>query len=351
LRPSIGASGLGIGDKMIEICEDGVYWDELVERSPHGSIFHTWEWLKIVEKHTSSKLYPIVGFKGSTPIGVYPIFLQKRGIFRLAFSPPSRALLLYMGPAFVRYNSLKQSRRETTFLEFQNAVDKFIRDELRCGYVRVRTSPELIDCRPLKWSGYDVEPLYTYVIDLAKGVDGVLRNLNRKLRAGIEKTRKEGVKVEQGDKEDLEHLRILLYERFVKQGRKPKRSYYKSYLRDIYRRFYPDNLRIFVARYKGETVGGLVVLCFKDWSALWIGIPKIELKGIYPNDLAQWEAIKWACENGFKRYEEMDAGHLKFRHFKSKYNPCVAPWFSAEKCLGMYRFAKVIRGVLNVIKG
>ena len=340
-----------MGDRMIEICKDGGYWDELVGRSPHGSIFHTWSWLKIVEKHTSSKLYPIIGFKGSTPIGIYPIFLQKRKIFRLALSPPSKALLLYMGPAFVGYDSLKQSRRETTFLEFQKAVNEFIRDELRCGYVRIRTSPELIDCRPLKWLGYKVEPFYTYIIDIAKGVDEVWKNLNRKLRVGIERTRKEGVKVEQGDEDDLDCLRIALYERFVKQGKKPRKDYYKGYLRDIFRRFYPDNLRVFVAKYNGEVVGGLVVLCFKDWSGLWIGIPKTDLKGIYPNDLAQWEAIRWACENGFKRYEEMDAGHLKFRHFKSKYNPYVVPWFSAEKFLGMYKAVKMLRGFFNVVKG
>ena len=37
-------------------------WDRLVVRSPHGAIFHTWKWLKIAEKHTNSKLYPIIGF-------------------------------------------------------------------------------------------------------------------------------------------------------------------------------------------------------------------------------------------------------------------------------------------------
>jgi len=311
---------------------DAEEWDKLVEASPHGTIFHTWKWLKIVEKHTNSKLYPIIGYKGSTPIGVYPLFYSKIGFVRLVFSPPPRALLLYLGPAFVGYNKLKQSRRETLFLEFQEAVNTLIRFELKSNYTRIRSSPWLIDSRPLRWTGYDIEPLYTYVIDLTKGIEHIWSNLNRKLRISIEKSKKEGVSVENGDKEDLEFLRSSLYRRFEEQGLKPQRKYYKHYLQDLYKEFYPQNMRIFIAKYQGERVGGLVTLCYKGWAALWMGIPKTDLKGIYPNDLAQWEAIRWACESGFRQYEEMDAGDdPRLRHFKAKFNPELVPWYSAVK--------------------
>ena len=332
----------------VEVEKDPEIWNEIVRKSQFGTIFHTWEWLKIAEKYSSSRLYPLVGYKGSTPIGVYPIFLQRKKFLRFAFSPPPRLLLLYLGPAFIDYQKLKQSRKESIFLEFQRSVDEFIKN-LKCGYVRIRTPPGLIDSRPLKWSGYRVDPLYTYVIKLYD-TEEVWRNLNRKLRTGIERTKKEGVKVELGDKEDLEYIRVSLYERFKKQGAKPKKSYYKEYLQELYNQFYPDNMKIFIARYKGESVGGLVVLCFKDWSALWIGIPKTEIRGIYPNDLAQWEAIKWACKSGFKYYEEMDAGNPRFRHFKAKYNPEIVPWYSAEKYSHFYSFLKILRNLIGGVR-
>ena len=138
--------------------------------------------------------------------------------------------------------------------------------------------------------------------------------------------------MEMGDAEDLEFLRESLYSRFEEQGLKPEKEYYKDYLFELYDAFYPQNMKIFIAKYREERVGGLVVLCYKDWAALWIGIPKISLKGIYPNDLAQWEAIKWACENGYRFYEEMDAGDdPRLRHFKAKFNPEPVPWYSAVK--------------------
>ena len=49
-------------------------WKKLEENPQHGTIFHTWEWLKIVEKHANMRLYPIIGMKGTTVVGIYPIF-------------------------------------------------------------------------------------------------------------------------------------------------------------------------------------------------------------------------------------------------------------------------------------
>ena len=55
-------------------------WNMLVENSSHGTIFHTWEWLKIVEKHANMRLYPIIGMRGSNIIGIYPLFLHRNFI-------------------------------------------------------------------------------------------------------------------------------------------------------------------------------------------------------------------------------------------------------------------------------
>jgi len=65
--------------------EDSEAWNNIVENSPQGTIFHTWKWLKIVEKHTNSKLYPIIGYKGTEPVGVYPLFFVKKKGIRLVF--------------------------------------------------------------------------------------------------------------------------------------------------------------------------------------------------------------------------------------------------------------------------
>ena len=314
----------------LKISDSQEEWNNLVDKCPYATIFHTWNWLKIAEKHTKSRLYPLVGLKSTTPISIYPVFLQKRGLVRLAFSPPPKVGLLYLGPLIVDYDQLKQSKRESTFIGFQREVDAFIFSELNVNYFRVRSSPGLSDSRPFRWTRYEIEPFYTYMLNLDKGGDYVWNQFNKQLRVDIKKTEREGVSVEESDKKGLEFLHSSIFRRFEEQGLKS--SIPEDYLFELYDSFHPQNMKVFVAKYRGETVGGQIALCYRDRVSLWVGVPKTTLKGIYPNDLVQWEVMKWACENGFKRYEIMDSGHNpRLRHFKAKYNPQLEVFFSSVK--------------------
>ena len=67
-------------------------WNDTVNKTMNGSLFHTWEWLKIVEKHTHSKLIPLVFFDSDDdkPFGAIPLFLMQKLGLRMFFSPPPR---------------------------------------------------------------------------------------------------------------------------------------------------------------------------------------------------------------------------------------------------------------------
>ena len=236
--------------------------------------------------------------------------------------------MLYLGPVLTGYESLKQDKKESTFILVQEAVDKYLFGEHSCIVSRVRTSPGIPDSRPLRWAGYTIEPLYTYRIPLADGEKPVWENLDRKLRVDINKAVREGVTVRSGDWEDVEFIHRSLFNRYIAQGFKP--NDYTEYLRSVFDRFYPGNLKIFVADYKGERAGGIITLCHHDVVYHWVGVAKSSLPGISANDLVQWEAVKWAAENGYKQYEIMDSGDVqRFRQFKAKWNPDLVIWYSA----------------------
>jgi hypothetical protein len=305
-------------------------WDGHVLASPHGTIFHTWRWLKLVEIQTSTTLLPILIHKGTVLIALYPIFLQKKRFFNIALSGPSKAFLLYLGPIIIDYESSKQDNKENLFIQIQEEVDKYIFNKNKCVYSRIRTSPGILDSRPLRWAGYQIEPLYTYRISLNLGAKSVWDRFEKKLRVNINKATKEGVNVRSGDWGDLEFIYRSLLSRYKAQG--IKFSDNSEYLRSLYDCFYPDNLKIFVADYNGEHVGGVITLCYKDIMYHWVGSPKSTLVTISPNDLVQWEAIKWGIENGFKIYEIMDSGDdPRLRQFKAKWNPDLVIWYSATK--------------------
>lgn len=91
---------------------DAKLWDKIVESSPHGTLFHIWKCLKIIEKYSKTKLYPVMVFKGTVPIGCIPLFYQKKLWMKLLFSPPPHVALSRLGPVLVNYDELKQHKRE-----------------------------------------------------------------------------------------------------------------------------------------------------------------------------------------------------------------------------------------------
>ena len=309
--------------------EDAEEWDRIVKTSPHGTLFHTWKWLKITEKHSGKRLYPLMGYKGSELIGVYPLFSSRKYFLRMVFSPPPSTGIPYLGIVLDKFDKLKQDKREVNFREFYNSAEKFIRSELNANYVQISLSPGFIDARPFKWSGYNVEPVYHYLINLEKGEKSVWSGFKGSLRAHIKKAQKEGITVKQGEKEEVKLLFNRLKERYAEQGRRIPMS--KSYLLDIFKEFYPQNMRVFMAEYNGEYVGGIITLIFKEKILFWIGAPKAKLKGLSPNDLVQWECIKWAIENGLKYYEEVGANTPRLCEFKSRYNPELTICLTARK--------------------
>ncbi len=315
-------------------------WDTLVETSPHGTIFHTWEWLKIMEKHTKSKLYPIVGMKGTTIIGIYPLFCLKNFSLKSVFSPPPWVSVPYLGPVIADYDKLKQDKKESIFTDFQREVDKFIESEIKPNYTLISSPPGLLDARPFKWAGYHVEPIYNYIIDLSKGEDYVWEQFKKNLRQNINRAIREGSRMEEGSKEELEWIINAIARRYEEQGKVASTSI--GYLLDLYDTFYPQNMKIFVAKYNDEVVSGMIDIYYKDKVVSWLGNTKANVEGRSPNELLQWEAIKYATENGMKYYEEMGANTERLCGYKSKYNPDLLICFSAKKYSFMAKLAEIV---------
>jgi len=305
-------------------------WDEVVFSSSHSTIFHTVKWLRLAQEQSNAELLPLMFYKGAQLVAIYPIFVKKQGPIKVALSPPIKSYMLYLGPVIADYGSLKQDKKESTYIQIQQEMDNYIFKTIGCKYARIRSSPGLYDSRPLRWSGYTVDANYTYRIDLTSGIDTVWDQFDKSVRRMITQSQRGGVTVRTGDEKDLEFIHDLLYKRYIEQGQKP--IDYKKYLNTIYQKFYPDNLKIFVAEYNGQGISGCFFLCFKNILYFWVGLPKTDLTGLSPNDLIQWEAIKWAHMHGLEYYELMDMGDdPRLRHFKSKYNPELVIWYSATK--------------------
>jgi hypothetical protein len=311
--------------------EDAKEWDEINAKSPHGTIFHQWDWLKITEKHTQTTLYPLIGIKGSTSIGIFPLFFQKKGPIRMVFSPPPHAALFYLGPVMVGYDTLKQEKREINYISFQNSVEQFITHELKAQYISISLPPGLLDPRPFTWSGYSFEPQYDYVIDLSIGLDSLLETLDKRGRQNLTHAKKRGISVELGGKKEYEKILDLMEIRYKQQGKNV--TVLRAYFLDLYE-VYKDYLKIFVAKVDDKIVTGSIDVQYRDTHYSWIGNPKPKRRiSPSPNDLLIWESIRYAYERGFRFYVTMNAAGDRRLHsyYASKFDPELKVHISVKK--------------------
>ena len=293
-------------------------WDALIEASPYGTIFHTLDWLRIAEKHTNSKLYPLIGVKGEEIIGAFPVFYKNQGPLKMVFSPPPKTAIPYMGPVLIGYDQLGQAKKDSLVIEFYTQLDKFI-NEIKHHYSSFMFTPHLDDCRPFKWLGYQVEPMYNYILDISTGMPNLESNFTYRTRKSIEQAEKKGIKVEFGSKKELQILYDMLHDRYADQGKTLPIS--KKYLLDVCDRFFPNNLKVFILVHQDNIVGGVIKLCYKDRIIDWVGHPKTNLLGA--GDFLHRETMKWGVENKYHYYEFIGANTPSISRFKSKFNPSL----------------------------
>jgi hypothetical protein len=311
--------------------DDAKEWDEINSKSPHGTLFHQWNWLKITEKHTRTRLYPLIGLKNGIPIGVCPLFFQKKGPARMVFSPPPHAALFYLGPVLTGYDTLSQEKWEHLYIDFHNSVENYIINDLRANYISISLSPALQDSRPFSWSGYAIEPNFDYAVDLSTGIEDLYSSLDRKQRADLKRAKAKGMSVEIGTKKDFETILDLMDIRYTQQAKIVTAS--RDYFLDLYET-YEDNLKIFVVKFEGEIVTGTIDLEYRDTLYCWIGNPKpINPISPSPNDLLISECVRYASEHGLKYHTTFGAAGNERLHtyYATKFNPELRVRYTAIK--------------------
>ena len=343
--PHKGGDCLGI-TLRIATEEDRKEWDLLVGSENNASIFHTWSWLRIAEKYSGCRLCPLILEKGAEPAGLYPLFFQRKfGVTRV-FSPPPGTAIPYLGPVLIGYDTYRQSKKESQYTAIQKAVNDFISGELKANYTLISLTPAL-DPRPFKWTNFRLTPTFDYYLEIGGDVEKIWQGFDENLRGHIKRTEKGGISVTEGSREDVSEI----YRNLVRRYREQERTVTvpREYLTDLFDAFHPANLKILVARQEGAVVGGIMLVIFKGKVSYWVGGAKPEIRKVSPNDMAQWEAIKWGSRQGLRIYEEIGAGTERLAVFKAKYNPKLSIRFNAVR-YSSFVFSWLESGYTNLYK-
>ncbi|QBD79234.1 peptidoglycan bridge formation glycyltransferase FemA/FemB family protein [Ktedonosporobacter rubrisoli] len=149
---------------------------------------------------------------------------------------------------------------------------------------------------------HPVQPLRTISLDLAPTEETLLAQMKEKWRYNIRLAARKGVSIREAETiEDLEAWYNLLQ---VTGTRDKFGIHTFAYYVDMWRLFKAQNaLRVLLAEHNGQLLAGIFVGHFASQAAYMYGASSNEQRQLMPNYLLQWEAIRWAKQQGADLYD------------------------------------------------
>jgi len=179
-------------------------WNQLVNESREGTLFHTTTWLQ-----ATGEQFRIYGyFKGDTLYSGIPIIYKQAGLrTSYAYHPP---LTPYLGVIF-KEDQCKYTTQISSRKRVYEAIAKRLKEEFDSVYIKF--TPHFIDLQPFIWEGYSIDIRYTYIIEIDNMLE-VWNKMSSERRNNINKAKKEGIKVDtEGDFDDIIFIQHKSFER------------------------------------------------------------------------------------------------------------------------------------------
>jgi Acetyltransferase (GNAT) domain len=190
--------------------EDYPEWDDLIDKSPHGTIFHYSWWLQTTA--TDFSILVIRNERGAIVAGM-PIPRERRPGLTLLCSP---SLTPYLGPVF----DLSSLDNTCDRLHFMRSNGELLARNIKSfdsvRYVAGASAPDL---QGFLWAGYRVSLAYTFRFPASYAPEQVTASVTRAHRQKLTKAQQLNLRVVRDDGlEDLVSLNRIAFE---KQGLKP----------------------------------------------------------------------------------------------------------------------------------
>lgn len=143
---------------------------------------------------------------------------------------------------------------------------------------------------------------YTFVIDLTKSEDQLLKDMHSKTRYNIKVAQKHGVVIKQDSspKAFTEYLK-LSDETTKRQG---FYAHTPVYHQNMWETLFPMGIaKLWSASYEGKTLASWIIFCFNDTIYYPYGASSRENREVMAPNLLLWEIAKWGKINGYKKFD------------------------------------------------
>ena len=310
--------------------------NEILLHSKNSTIFHTFEWSKIIAEEFGVNEKILIARVNDIPVGMYKFHCYKKyKLLKLCTSPVTGFETVYGGPITVNHYDYVME-------DLIKKSEKLVGWPVKIGI----QSPINYDIHPFVKMGYESVALYTSILKLGKSEEELWNGLRKNTRRAVRKAMKNGVNIIEGDTSSVSDYYGIVLSAFNRAGIGvlPK-TFYERVIKNLKSK---NMVKMLLAEYDNKIVAGTIFLCFKDMVYAWHGASDREYRNVVPNNLIKWEIIKWANENGYKHYDlvRVEPDRLpEIAAFKMGWGGDTVEFYYATKRTKVYKLLRKLKSL------
>lgn len=279
----------------LSVITDAVVWNALVSQLPHAHIIQAWEWGEIKSRYgwRAERL----SWEGGRAAAQVLTRSALRGVVKVLYIPK--------GPLLDWDNTLLRARvlddLQTLARQRCAVLVKIDPDVLATSEGSAGRLESELERRGWAFSPDQIQFRNTVTLDLTRSEDELLAAMKQKTRYNVRLAVKKGVRVRAGGPADFDLLYRLYAETSLRDGFAIRSA---AYYRDVWGTLIEaGRAQPLIAEVDGEPVSALILFHVARTAWYFYGMSRDAHREKMPNHLLQWEAIRWAREQGALTYD------------------------------------------------
>ncbi len=256
-------------------------WKRFLATCANATIWHTPEWKTFLERTFDYvPCYLFVQDDCGDVIGLLPLFQVRSRLTGNRFcAAPFAPVCAPLGTAGAVQLLLEEAVRD-----FHESAARFME-------IRDYTPIDNFHCR---------SEFHTFWLDLSPALEEIWARFGRDVRRGITKSKNAGVRVSTTrDREDLKAYYDL---NCITKRKLGVPAHPWEFFRNLFDSFGQDSC-LYVARYRGEPIGGMVVQFFRDIAYAGYSGSNPQYYRLFTDNAINWKIIEDVHRRGYRRYD------------------------------------------------
>lgn len=286
-----------------------------------SSVFNSREWIDI----SFGKQFCLMGIynKNRELIGVFYYYIFQRGKVLTQISAPPFSPNCGL---WVEDKTINPSQKNT----FRKKIMVVVRDYFLAQKFDIFALPfplEYVDMQEFIWSGFTVEPRYTYQLDLKESTDSLLAKMSSERRKNIKKAEKDGVFVSRAT--NFEEAKDLIYGSYENKVLEAN----KTVLNNLFSSFSSDKNTLCFVAYNKDKSPLATVFCVFDAKACYYILGGYNKSQSHEGAgaLAMWESIKLAKQMGVEVFDFEGSMLPPIEKYFRGFGGMMIPFYSVKR--------------------